>query len=460
MILLNVFRIIHLGCWFPIASLLILSALAEDPDRLVRVTPEPRQVYRQAREIEVLVHFGINTFTGNEVGSGKASASQFNPTNLSVFQWVSTAQSFGAKSVTLVCKHHDGFCLWSSAFTDYSVKTSPWRQGKGDLVREVSDACREQGMGFGIYLSPSDLHEPSYGQNHVRYNDYFLKQLSELCTDYGPITEVFFDGAKPAGYEQIHDWQAYYRLIRKLQPNAVISVRGPDARWVGNEFGIARESEWSVIPLPRRPGDFDWPDMTSADLGSRERLKLGGHLHWYPALADVSLRQGWFWNRHSHGSVKPLNELLRIYEQSVGRNAVLALNIAPDTTGRIPEPDVQRLKEFGEALKTLFTTNLLTVTGVTTTPFEKMSDGTLRQEIQLATPLPVRYVVLQEDIRKGQRVEKFEVEAIDTFGRSRVLKATTIGWKRILKLEMPQVKMLKVAIRESRAEPLVTVAAY
>ena len=159
-------------------------------------------------------------------------------------------------------------------------------------------------------------------------------------------------------------------------------------------------------------------------------------------------------------SIKPLNDLLRIYEQSVGRNAVLALNIAPDATGRIPEQDVQRLKEFGEALRTLFTTNLITIPGVTVTPFEKMTDGTLRQEIQLATPLPVRYLVLQEDIRKGQRVEKFEVEAIDTFGKSRVLKATTIGWKRILKLEMSQVKMLKVTIRESRAEPWVTLTAY
>ncbi len=169
------------------------------------------------------------------------------------------------QALILVCKHHDGFCLWPSAFTDYSVKASPWRGGKGDLVREVSDACHMAGLGFGIYLSPSDLHEPSFGRDHQKYNDYFCNQLRELLTQYGPISQVFFDGANPPGFKQHYDFPRYYRLIRELQPNAVISVHGPDVRWVGNESGRARATEWSVIPLPRQPEDHDWADMMASD---------------------------------------------------------------------------------------------------------------------------------------------------------------------------------------------------
>ena len=424
------------------------------------VVPSPAQLRWQTNEIEALVHFGLNTMTGQEWGSGQEKPQIFSPTNLVAAEWVSTAESFNAKALILVCKHHDGFCLWPSSFTDYSVKASPWRDGKGDLVREVSDACRKTGLGFGIYLSPSDLHEPSFGRDHQKYNDYFCNQLRELLTQYGPISQVFFDGANPPGFKQHYDFPRYYRLIRELQPNAVISVHGPDVRWVGNESGRARATEWSVIPLPRQPEDHDWADMMAEELGSRAKLKGAAALHWYPAVADVSLRQGWFWNETSQTTLKSLDELMRTYEFTVGRNAGLQLNLLPDRTGQIPKADANRLKEFGDRLRASFATNLLSLAAAKPGTMEKRADETWAQSVELGKTATVKYVVLQEDIRKGQRVEKFEVEAIDTFGSSRVLKATTIGWKRILKLEMPQVKMLKVTIRESRAEPWVTVAAY
>ena len=311
-------------------------------------TPSQRQFAWQQREVEALIHFGINTFTAQEWGSGSERPALFNPTDFDPDQWVLAAKAFNAKSITLVAKHHDGFCLWPSKYTDYSVKKSPWRNGNGDLVRELSDACHTAGIGFGIYLSPGDRHEPTFGRNSFRYNDFFCHQLTELLSNYGEITQVFLDGAQPVrDRKQEYDWPRYYKIIRELQPNAVITVYGPDVRWVGNEDGIARDSEWSVIPLPVPPELFEWKDMTAKDLGSNEKIENAKYLHWYPAAADVSIRRGWFWNKATDFSVKTPAQLLDIYEKSVGRNACLQLNITPDTTGRIPDRDLASLQEFG-----------------------------------------------------------------------------------------------------------------
>lgn len=419
-----------------------------------------RQLSWQTNENEVLVHFGINTFAGREWGTGRENPQMFSPGSLNCLQWVECAHTVGAKAVILVCKHHDGFCLWPSKYTEHSVKNSPWRNGEGDVVRELSDACRKAGLAFGVYLSPADLHEPSFGRNSQKYNDFFCNQLRELLTDYGEISQVFFDGANPPGRQQGYDFPRYYRLIRELQPNAVISIRGPDVRWVGNEMGRARESEWSVIPIPKPPLEHDWPDLTAEDLGSRERLKGAKYLHWYPAVADVSLRQGWFWQPNTEATIKSVNELVRIYEDSVGRNAGLQLNIAPDRSGRIPEPDVKRLKEFGDALRALFGTNLLAATNATVHPMAFQPDGTASQLVQLREPRNLRYFVLQEDITKGQRVESFEVIATDANGRSQVFTATTIGWKRILRINMDKIQTMLVTIKQSRDRPIVTLSAF
>lgn len=422
--------------------------------------PSVQQLNWQALEVEVLIHFGINTFVGQEWGTGRESQKLFNPSDVDCVQWVESARAIGAKAAILVCKHHDGFCLWPSKFTEHSVKHSPWKGGKGDVIGELSAACRRAGMAFGVYLSPADLHEPTFGRNSRKYNDFFCNQLRELLTGYGDISQVFFDGANPPGRQQGYDFPRYYRLIRELQPNAVISIRGPDVRWVGNEIGRARESEWSVIPIPKRPSDYHWPDLTAEDLGSQEKIEGAKYLHWYPAVADVSLRQGWFWQPNTESTIKSVPELVRIYEESVGRNAGLQLNIAPDRSGRIPEPDVKRLQEFGDTLKALFSTNHLASTNAVCNPMNVLPDNSGSQTVQFNEPVSLRYVVLQEDITQGQRVENFELTVVDTNGREQMFSATTIGWKRILRVNVSKTHSLKVTINKSRARPIVTVSAY
>ncbi len=427
-------------------------------ERAVAVRPTPRQLEWQRREIHALVHFGMNTFTGRSWGTGGESPPLFNPTNLDCQQWVLAAQSFGARSITLTCKHHDGFCLWPSQFTEHSVKQSPWRNGQGDVVRELSDACRKAGLGFGVYLSPADLHEPTHLQASAKYNDYFCNQLRELLTEYGEVCEVFLDGAQPSRGFKTYDFQRYYRLIRELQPKAVISMRGPDVRWVGNELGFARETEWSVIPLTVPPDKQTWPDLTALDLGSRERIQAAPYLHWYPAAADVSLRDAWFWVPGRDHTIKPLKDLLRTYEFSVGRNAVLQLNLSPDRTGRIPEPDMKRLQEFGLALRSLFATNLLA--SATIEPLTSKDEGVLIQRAPLPCPQKLRYVVLQEDITKGQRVEEFEIALTLENGQQKSFRGTTIGCKRIINLGSLSAGELLLRITRTRAAPSVTISAF
>ena len=257
------------------------------------------------------------------------------------------------KLLILTCKHHDGFCLWPSKYTEHCVKNSPWRDGKGDVVKEVSDACRRGGIKFGVYLSPWDRHEKTYGSD--AYNDYYKNQLRELLTNYGEITEVWWDGAcgeGPNGKRQVYDWDGYIKVVRELQPNAVMAICGPDIRWVGNEDGLARESEWSVLPpMPDAPA--------KPDLGHRKyRCRSDTVFRWYPAECDVSIRPGWFYHASEDGKVKSLHDLLDIYYRSVGRNSVLLLNVPPDRRGLFHENDVARLRELRAALDETFKTNL------------------------------------------------------------------------------------------------------
>jgi alpha-L-fucosidase len=437
------------------------AALAADfpAPNPVEVVPSARQLAWQKREVQALVHFGMNTFTGHGWGSGLESPTTFNPTNVDCAQWVQVAQSFGAKSITFTCKHHDGFCLWPSAFTEHSVRSSPWKNGQGDVVRELAEACHRAGLEFGIYVSMADLHQPDYGRNSQKYNDYFCNQLSELLTNYGEICQVFFDGAQPSRGHQAYDLPRYYRLIRDLQPNAVISMHGPDVRWVGNELGRAREFEWSVIPLPVPAEEFNWPNMKADDLGSRDRLRGARYLHWYPVAADVPLRHTWFWHPGAESTLKSLPDLLAIYETSVGRNGIMQLNLSPDTSGRIPEADMKRCQEFGTALATLFATNLLEQPGVCG-PLIAQADGSLTETISLKSPRSIHYLVLHEDITKGQRVEAFDVIATLEPAGQQTFSGTTIGWKRMLNFKGIPVRELLLHVRETRAPPFITVSAF
>ena len=340
-----------------------------------KVVPSPRQLAWQKMEFYAFCHFGMNTFTGKEWGDGTASPALFHPTDFDADQWAKAVKSAGMRGLILTCKHHDGFCLWPSKYTEYSVKNSPFRDGQGDVVREVADACKRNGLKFGIYLSPWDRHEQTYGQGEP-YNTYYKNQLRELLTEYGDLFCIWLDGACGEGKNgkvQKYDWQGYYAVMRELQPDAVICISGPDVRWIGNEAGVCRKSEWSVVPSwlsvnefiaekSQKTDDKNFAKKHNAmtlDLGSRKAIKGETDLIWYPAEVDTSIRPGWFYHENEDSKVKSIDKLYKIYLNSVGGNASLLLNIPPDKTGKIHAEDAMVLDSFGRLLKREFPENRL-----------------------------------------------------------------------------------------------------
>ena len=442
------------------------------------VVPSERQLRWQALEFQAFVHFGMNTFTDREWGEGTEDPRLFDPTDLDADQWVEAVKAAGIRGLIVTAKHHDGFCLWPSAFTAHSVKSSPWKDGKGDVVGEVAAACRKGGLAFGVYLSPWDRHEPSYGDS-PKYNAYFKAQLRELLTHYGEISEVWFDGAcgeGPNGKRQVYDWAGYFALIRELQPGAVISIMGPDARWIGNEAGVTRESEWSVIPIvgdddapdAKSPGGIAGIDAQAKDLGSMDRIaevaKRGGRLLWYPGQVDVSIRPGWFYHAAEDDKVKTLDQLLDIYYTSVGGNAQLLLNIPPDKRGRIHENDARRLKELGDRLKATFAVNLaegalISVTGpfaaTGATPVESPTNRASAPALELAFtfdlggPKAFNVAMLGEIPSRGQRLEAFAFDVWDGRDWREIARGTTVGYKKLLRF--PAVEATRVRLRVLKA---------
>ena len=436
------------------------DTVAQLVEKAARVVPSDRQMAWQALEFQAFAHFGMDTFTDREWGQGTEDPKLFNPTDFDAGQWVEAVKAAGVRGVIVTAKHHDGFCLWPSRFTAHSVKASPWKNGQGDVVREVADACRKAGLKFGVYLSPWDRHEPSYGDS-PRYNEHFKNQLRELLTGYGEISEVWFDGAcaeGPNGKRQAYDWEGYWSLIRELRPGAVISIMGPDVRWIGNEAGVSRESEWSVIPVAQTddapvekdPGGIAGLDAMAQDLGSFGRIasvaRLGGRLLWYPAQVDVSIRPGWFYHPAEDDKVKSLDQLLDIYYTSVGGNAQLLLNIPPDRRGRIHENDVQRLKELGDRLRATFAVNL--AAGAKSAAIAVKSAAV---EYDLGHVKTFNVAMIQEDIRSGQKVESFALDVWDGTDWKEAARATTIGYKRLLRF--PSVRAGKARLRILRILP-------
>lgn len=430
--------------------------------KAAQVTPAPRQLAWQQLELTAFIHFGMNTFSDREWGDGTESPALFRPAELDADQWVRVLQGAGFRGMILTCKHHDGFCLWPSAHTEYSVKNAPWKGGRGDVVKEMADACRRAGMKFGVYLSPWDRHDPRYGDSPA-YNAYFLAQLEELLTNYGDIFEVWFDGAcaeGPNGKKQEYDWAAYFALIRRLQPDAVISIEGPDVRWVGNEAGRGRESEWSVYPYGRlvTAGDQGFlvsgEDCTKPDLGSDELLAAldprWEYLFWYPAQVDTSIRPGWFYHTWEDEKVKPLHELVRIYQQSVGNNAQLLLNIPPDTRGKISEPDIRRLEEFGRYRQAAYGVNL-----AADVPMESRQEaGRYITSLTLPQPAACNQVVLMEDITRGQHVVSYGIRAYRDGVPVSETAGHTVGYKRIQPIPEAVIDRLEVEVTACRAEPV------
>ncbi|MEU8226611.1 alpha-L-fucosidase [Kribbella sp. NPDC048915] len=388
------------------------------------VRPSARQLAWQRQELTAFVHFGPNTFTDLEWGTGLEDPAVFAPTDLDCSQWVDTLVSAGFKSVILTAKHHDGFCLWPSKYLSHSVGASYGR----DVVAELSAACRDGGLGFGVYLSPADLYQEKapggyYGNGSTAvssrigdftyvvddYNRFYLQQLHELLTSYGPIAEVWLDGANPTSSAQTYAYDAWFDLIRRLAPDATIAIGGPDVRWVGNEDGFARETEWSVVPFAQ--GEMVAAQTAPAVAGPAE-LAQADELRWYPAEVDVSIRPGWFYHASEDSAVKSLPELLDIYRKSVGRNAVLLLNIPPDRRGQFAAPDVEALQAFGAAVRDYYET---------------------------AVPLPgaINVISLREDIAAGQQVESFAVDALIDGTWTELAQGTTIGHRRLLALDTP-----------------------
>ncbi|WOK08870.1 alpha-L-fucosidase [Imperialibacter roseus] len=428
------------------------------------------------------IHFTTNTFTDKEWGFGDEPESIFNPTGLDVSQWVKVIKDAGLKAVILTAKHHDGFCLWPSIYTEHSIKNSPYKNGNGDLVKELSEACRKEGLLFGIYLSPWDRNHPEYGRPD--YVTYYRNQLQEIFTNYGPIFEMWFDGANGGdGYygganekrridgRTYYDWPTTIEMVRKMEPKVLFfSDAGPNIRWVGNERGLAGETNWNTISN----------DTLYAGQAGITDLLNTGHTEgqqWIPAEVDVSIRPGWFYHAKEDSLVKTPEKLFEIYMTSVGRGSNLLLNIPPDRRGLVHENDVAALQGWKKLLEEAFSTNLAlnakasasTVRGEAEMyGASNLTDGkadtywatddevtTGSVEITLPGTPTVSYVTLKEFIKLGQRVKAFTVEANVDGTWKQVAQGSTIGYKRILKLAAPvEAEAIRVSITESKACPV------
>ena len=441
------------------------ATLEQKVDMAARLVPTPQQLEWQQMELTAFLHFGINTFTGREWGDGKENPALFNPTDFDAEQWVRSLKEAGFKMAILTAKHHDGFCLWPTKTTGHSVAASPWKDGKGDVVRELRDACDKYGIKFGVYLSPWDRNASCYGDS-PKYNEFFIEQLTELLTNYGEVHEVWFDGANgegPNGKKQEYDWTAILSTIRRLQPRAVTAIMGDDVRWVGNERGLGRETEWSATVLT--PGTYARCEeqnkalgvkATSKDLGGRDMLVNAKELFLYPSEVDVSIRPGWFYHQQEDNQVKSLKHLTDIYFKSVGYNSVLLLNIPPDQRGRISDADVNRLKEFADYRKEIFADNR--VKGGLKAWTARPGDTRV---YQLKPKSEINVVMLREDISKGQRMEAFTVEALTADGWKEIAKGTTVGYKRLIRIPAVEARQLRVKVDACRlAANISEVAAY
>lgn len=470
--------------YITLALLILLSACSRKevtaPAAILPI-PSPAQMQWHEMETNAFIHFTTNTFTDLEWGNGDESPSIFNPTAIDVSQWVTTLKDVGFKGIILTCKHHDGFCLWPSKYTEHSVKKSPYKKGEGDIVKELSDACKTQGLKFGVYLSPWDRNHAEYGR--APYIDYYRNQLKEIFTSYGPVFEMWFDGANGGtGYygganekrsingSQYYDWPTTLQIVRDMEPNVIFfSDAGPGVRWVGNERGVAGETNWNNIT----------PDTLYAGKAGIEKLLNTGHengTHWIPAETDVSIRPGWFYHAREDSLVKSPEKLLDIYLTSVGRGSTLLLNVPPDRRGLIHENDVASLRGWRKLLDEEFKTNVAlnaetkasnvrgddyssnnVVDGKKET-YWATDDGITNASIELTwkDARPVKYLLIQEYIQLGQRVKSFTVEAMQNNEWKKIAEGTTMGYKRILKLDPIETTSVRVTIVDSKACPVIS----
>ncbi len=457
---------------------------ATPPPAPVLPVPSERQLAWHELEQYAFVHFTTNTFTGKEWGFGDESPAIFNPTEMNTDQWAQTIRDAGLKGIVLTCKHHDGFCLWPSLYTEHSVKNSNWKDGKGNVVKEVRESCKKYGLKFGIYLSPWDRNNADYGT--PLYIEYYRNQLRELFNDYGPVFEMWFDGAnggdgfygganekRSIDRATYYDWPNTIKMVQQMEPNIVFfSDAGPDIRWCGNERGYVGETNWSLLT----------PDTLYAGKPRINELLNHGAEDgsvWIPAEVDVSIRPGWFYHSKEDSLVKTPEKLFEIYLNSVGRGANLILNIPPDQRGLLHENDVKALIGWKKMIDEAFATNLAQGCKITADTYRGKSaqfeasnlidkdketywatdDDVVKGSVEFdfgETEL-VKYVVLQEYIRLGQRVRNFSIDAWINNSWQQIAHATTIGHKRIISLEQPvKTQKIKITIEDSRACPVIS----
>ncbi len=412
-----------------------------------RPRPSPSQLAWQRDELALFLHFGVNTFTDREWGDGREDPAVFAPTGLDARQWARTARAAGARALILTAKHHDGFCLWPSRLTQHCVARSPWRGGTGDVVREFTDACKQEGLRAGLYLSPWDRNAPVYGDS-PRYNDFYCDQLTELLTRYGPIAEVWFDGANgegPNGRRQVYDWPRVFGLVRRLQPQAVMfSDAGPDLRWCGNENGVAGDPNWSTmdpaaVPYPGAPGD--------AVIAALQHGDPQGSV-WRPAETDVSIRPGWFHHAVEDERVKTVDQLTDIWFTSVGRNSKLLLNVPPTRDGVLHATDVTRLAALRARLTTLFAEDYAFGRRV---QWRANGPRAGAGEIDLGRTVTAGIVRLEEDIVQGQRVVRYAVYGAVDGPWQTLAVGTTIGHRKLDRFAATPVRRLRVVVEDAVA---------
>jgi alpha-L-fucosidase len=468
-----------------ITMFLIVSCTQEvKPPAPVYPVPSEQQFAWHQMELTAFIHFTTNTFTDKEWGFGDESPDVFNPTDFDADQWVTVLKETGFTGLILTAKHHDGFCLWPTAYTEHSVKNSRWRNGQGDVVGEVADACRKHGMKFGAYLSPWDRNRADYGD--PSYIDYYRNQLKELVEDYGPLFEIWFDGANGGdGYygganetrridnRTYYDWPTTWQMIREWEPNAILfSDAGPDIRWCGNERGFVGETNWNTInPDTLYPGKH----------GIEKLLNTGAEdgTHWIPAEVDVSIRPGWFYHAHEDSLVKSPETLFDIYLTSVGRGSNLLLNIPPDRTGQLHPIDVQNLRDWKNLIDQVFKNNLAPKAKVSASStrgsgrsekfiaahlidgdpetYWATDDDTIESNVELTWehPKTIQYVVLQEYIPLGQRIRAFSIKALVDGNWTTLAEATTIGYKRIVIVPVVETTQLRINFHDSKACPVI-----
>ena len=480
---MNTKRIISLMAHLLFILLLMGCASVVEPPVPIYPVPTERQLAWHEMEQYGFVHFTTNTFTDKEWGYGDEDPAIFNPTNFDPEQWCRVFKEVGLKAVILTCKHHDGYCLWPSEYTEHSVKKSPWKEGRGDVVQELRDACEKYGLKFGIYLSPWDRNHADYGSEE--YVQYYRDQLKEIFTSYGPIFEMWFDGANGGtGYyggadekrnidkRTYYDWPTTLEMVRSMEPEVIFfSDAGPDIRWCGNERGFVNETNWNTMSTDT---------LYAGKGGITEILNTGSEDgdKWIPAEVDVSIRPGWFYHADEDEKVKTPEALFDIYLSSVGRGSNLLLNIPPDRRGLLHENDVKALTGWKKLLDEAFTFNLAShkkvqadnvrgnnkkyaaknITDGNNETYWATDDEVTKASvtINLGEKNEIKYIFVQEYIKLGQRVRTFDVEVEKDGQWEKVASSTTIGYKKILRLSPVSTSKVRIKITGARACPMIS----